>query len=163
VLTDDEADEASDTPADGVVAGQTRVGADPEKRPTAAPAGEQAAETAVDSEAAGASDEESASAEETADDEAAEDGATEEDVPDRTTDLSIMTNEERVQYLLAEHDGRMLQSDIVEAADWSKATVSRVLSRMEEEGTVSRVDIGKGNLVSRPEDEPASADSPFSE
>jgi len=78
-------------------------------------------------------------------------------------DLEVMTNEERVSYLLDEHDGRMLQSDIVDAADWSKATVSRVLSGMEEDGTVRRVDIGKGNLVTWPEDEPDSAESPFSE
>jgi uncharacterized membrane protein len=57
----------------------------------------------------------------------------------------------------------MLQSDMVEAADWSKATVSRVLTEMEEEGEVTRVDIGRGNLVARPGDEPANAGSPFSE
>lgn len=77
------------------------------------------------------------------------------------TDTRIMTNEERVAHLLDEHDGRMLQSEMVEAADWSKATVSRVLSRMEDDGAVTRVDIGKGNLVTRPEDEPPSVESPF--
>jgi len=76
-------------------------------------------------------------------------------------DTRIMTNEERVARLLEEHDGRMLQSEMVDAADWSKATVSRVLSRMEQEGAVTRVDIGRGNLVTRPEDEPPSAESPF--
>jgi len=78
-------------------------------------------------------------------------------------DANVLTNGERVQRLLDEHDGRMLQSDMVEEADWSKATVSRVLSRMEEDGAVTRVDIGKGNLVARPDDEPTSASSPFSE
>ena len=77
-------------------------------------------------------------------------------------DMSVMTNEERVAYLLAENDGRMLQSEMVEAGDWSKATVSRVLSRMEEADAVTRVDVGKGNLVTRPEDEPPNAESPFS-
>lgn len=82
--------------------------------------------------------------------------------PTTEEDVSIMTNEERVVHLLDRNDGRMLQSDMVEAADWSKATVSRVLSRMEEDDAVSRVDIGKGNLVTRPGDEPRNAESPFS-
>ena len=78
-------------------------------------------------------------------------------------DDAVLTNEERVARLLDENGGRMLQSDMVEAADWSKATVSRVLTRMEEADEVTRVDIGRGNLVARPGDEPASAGSPFSE
>jgi len=78
-------------------------------------------------------------------------------------DDAVLTNEERVIRLLDENGGRMLQSDMVEAGDWSKATVSRVLSRMEEAGEVTRVDLGRGNLVARPGDEPANAGSPFSE
>lgn len=78
-------------------------------------------------------------------------------------DDAVLTNEERVARLLEENGGRMLQSDMVEAADWSKATVSRVLTTMEEAGEVTRVDIGRGNLVARPGDEPDSAGSPFSE
>ncbi|MEF8852797.1 MAG: hypothetical protein V5A28_10310 [Haloarculaceae archaeon] len=74
-----------------------------------------------------------------------------------------ITNEERVARLLDLNGGRVLRSDMVEAADWSKATVSRVLTRMEEAGEVSRVDIGRGNLVARPGDEPANAGPPFSE
>jgi hypothetical protein len=84
---------------------------------------------------------------------------TDETVP--AADTQVMTNEERVVHLLDEHDGRMLQSEMVEAGDWSKATVSRVLSRMEEDGAVTRVDIGRGNLVTRPEDEPPNVESPF--
>jgi hypothetical protein len=34
---------------------------------------------------------------------------------------------------------------------------------MEEAGEITRVDIGRGNLVARPGDEPESAGSPFSE
>ncbi|MEF8885601.1 MAG: hypothetical protein V5A44_10835, partial [Haloarculaceae archaeon] len=68
-----------------------------------------------------------------------------------------------VARLLDLNGGRVLRSDMVEAADWSKATVSRVLTRMEEAGEVSRVDIGRGNLVARPGDEPANAGPPFSE
>jgi len=90
------------------------------------------------------------------------DDGTSSEPSEPSPDMSVMTNEERVAYLLAENDGRMLQSEMVEAGDWSKATVSRVLSRMEEADAVTRVDVGKGNLVTRPEDEPPSAESPFS-
>lgn len=78
-------------------------------------------------------------------------------------DSAVLTNEERVQRLLDENGGRMLQSDMVEAADWSKATVSRVLSEMEENGAVTRIDVGKGNLVARPGDEPNNSNAPFSD
>lgn len=81
----------------------------------------------------------------------------------KSTDPSVMTNRERILQLLAENDGRMLQSDIVDRDDWSKATVSRVLSEMEADGAVTRIDIGKGNLVSRPGDEPETAKSSHSE
>jgi hypothetical protein len=90
------------------------------------------------------------------------DDGTSSEPSEPSPDMSVITNEERVAYLLAENDGRMLQSEMVEAGDWSKATVSRVLSRMEEADAVTRVDVGKGNLVTRPEDEPPSTESPFS-
>lgn len=89
--------------------------------------------------------------------------ATSGDTESGTADSSVLTNEEQIRQLLDENDGRMLQSDIVDAADWSKATVSRVLSEMESDGAVTRVDIGKGNLVARPGDEPENARSSFSE
>lgn len=81
--------------------------------------------------------------------------------PVTPADARIMTNEERVAHLLETHEGRMLQSEMVGAADLSKATVSRVLSGMEQAGAVTRVDIGRGNLVTRPEDEPPNVASPF--
>lgn len=96
---------------------------------------------------------------------------TEQHPPDTGTDTTgtdgvgsaVLTNEERVQRLLEANGGRMLQSDVVEAADWSKATVSRVLSEMEANGAVTRIDVGKGNLVARPGDEPDNSDAPFSD
>lgn len=69
-------------------------------------------------------------------------------------DPAIMTNEERVLHILRENDGRIMQSEIVNRVDWSKATVSRVLSDMETAGTVDRVDIGRGNLVIMADEEP---------
>ena len=63
----------------------------------------------------------------------------------------IPTNQNRVLELLNEQGGRMLQSDIVDATDWSKSKVSRVLSDMDEEGEITKIDVGKGNLIALPE------------
>lgn len=79
------------------------------------------------------------------------------------TDKAVLTNEERVIHLLERNGGRMLQSEMVEAADWPKATVSRVLSDMEDAGAVTRIDVGYGNLTELPEDVPQGAKSPLSD
>ena len=71
----------------------------------------------------------------------------------------IPTNRNRVLELLVENGGRMLQSDIVEATDWSKSKVSRVLSDMDEEGDIAKIDVGKGNLIALPEVAPPNAGS----
>jgi len=71
----------------------------------------------------------------------------------------IPTNQNRVLELLRDNGGRMLQSDIVEATDWSKSKVSRVLSDMDEEGEVAKIDVGKGNLIALPEVAPPNARS----
>lgn len=46
--------------------------------------------------------------------------------------------EERVLVLLDDRDGRMWQGDVVDETDFSKATVSRLLTAMETDGTISR-------------------------
>lgn len=78
-------------------------------------------------------------------------------------EAAVLTNEERVHRLLSEQDGRMLQNDMVQGGDWSKATVSRVLSKMESSGAVTRVDVGKGNLVTLPAEAPENASPEFPE
>jgi len=85
-----------------------------------------------------------------------------EPAPSAATDeTQVLTNEEQVRELLETNDGRMLQSEIVEEADWSKATVSRVLSDMEENGAVTRINLGHGNLVTLPGEEPENAGAEF--
>jgi hydroxymethylglutaryl-CoA lyase len=54
---------------------------------------------------------------------------------------------ERVARLLAEHDGRLKQSEIVEATDWSKAKVSRVLTQMTDRGYVEKRQDGRQNII----------------
>jgi len=65
--------------------------------------------------------------------------------------------------LLDDHGGRMRQADLVEETDWSKSKVSRVLSAMEDDDTIVKVDVGRGNVVMRPEDLPPGAESAFEE
>ena len=56
-------------------------------------------------------------------------------------------DEERVRRLLSSHDGRLKQSQIVEATDWSKSKVSRLLSSMEDDQELTRIRLGRENLV----------------
>lgn len=62
-----------------------------------------------------------------------------------------MTAEAYVYRLVSERDGRALQEHIVEATGWSKATVSRLLTGMEETGVVVRRRIGRRKVVFLPE------------
>lgn len=65
-----------------------------------------------------------------------------------------LTDEERVCRYLRPHGGRMRQSEIVECTEWSKSKVSRLLSRMEDEGLLVRTPIGREKLVSLPGHQP---------
>ncbi|WP_331235587.1 DUF7343 domain-containing protein [Natronorarus salvus] len=78
---------------------------------------------------------------------------TEEDTggerPAATTEIEEppLTKEERVCEILRENDGRLKQAQLVEYTDWSQATVSRLLSRLEEEGRVTKLRSGRENIV----------------
>jgi hypothetical protein len=74
-----------------------------------------------------------------------------------------MTNEDRIRQMLDANEGRVRQADIVEQTDWSKSKVSRLLSKMESDGEIRKISIGRENLIARPGDEPESARSPFEE
>ncbi|MFC5970904.1 helix-turn-helix domain-containing protein [Halomarina salina] len=74
-----------------------------------------------------------------------------------------MTNEDRIRQMLDANEGRLRQADIVEQTDWSKSKVSRLLSKMESDGEIRKISIGRENLIARPGDEPESARSPFEE
>lgn len=79
----------------------------------------------------------------------------------RSTDaVSVVTNADRIERLLDEHGGRMRQADIVDALDWSKSKVSRVLSSMVEEGRVRKIRLGRENLIVLPGCEPEGVASP---
>ncbi len=75
----------------------------------------------------------------------------------------LLSDEDRVQKLLEENGGRMKQVDIVDATEWSKSKVSMLLSEMEEEGEISKLRVGRENIISLSGHEPDAAGSPFDE
>ncbi|AGB16325.1 IclR-like transcriptional regulator [Halovivax ruber XH-70] len=76
------------------------------------------------------------------------------------SDAELMTDEDRVVSLLSENGGRMKQVQIVERTDWSKSKVSMLLSEMESEGTISKLRVGRENIISLDGFEPEAARSP---
>ena len=77
----------------------------------------------------------------------------------RAVETAVLTNEERVLRLLESNGGRMRQSNIVEATEWSKSKVSMLLSEMESEGMISKLRVGRENIISKPGFEPEAARS----
>ena len=64
------------------------------------------------------------------------------------------SDEDRIVRLLRDHGGRMKQTRIVEQTDWSKSKVSMLLSDMEEQGLISKLPVGRENLITLPGEEP---------
>jgi uncharacterized membrane protein len=83
--------------------------------------------------------------------------STEPAVPDE----ELLTDEDRVIQMLEESGGRMKQANIVDETGWSKSKVSMLLSDMEEEGDISKLRVGRENIVSLKGHEPDAAGSPF--
>jgi uncharacterized membrane protein len=79
----------------------------------------------------------------------------------QTTVSQEPSDEERILELLEANDGQMKQTKIVENTDWSKSKVSMVLSEMESEGEISKLRVGRENLISLAGEEPEAAGSPF--
>jgi hypothetical protein len=97
--------------------------------------------------------------------EAATGGATaageESDPGPAVTDAELLSDEERVMRLLDENGGRMKQVNIVDETDWSKSKVSMLLSEMEDAGRISKLRVGRENIISKKGMEPEAARSPF--
>jgi hypothetical protein len=74
------------------------------------------------------------------------DGTDEPDV-----DTELLSDEERVEYLLERNGGRMKQANIVKETGWSNAKVSQLLSGMDEADRVDKLRIGRENLISLPD------------
>lgn len=74
---------------------------------------------------------------------------------DEERPAELLSDEERVMRLLDENDGRMKQGSIVKETNWSHAKVSQLLSKMNDEGTVDKLRIGRENLISLPDEDVA--------
>lgn len=85
------------------------------------------------------------------------------DETDTLADEELLTDEDRVVTLIRENGGRMKQVNIVEETSWSKSKVSMLLSDMEEEGTISKLRVGRENIISLEGFEPEATKSPFDE
>ncbi|WP_327051872.1 helix-turn-helix transcriptional regulator [Halomicrococcus gelatinilyticus] len=91
-----------------------------------------------------------------------------EDVADNDTepavsDEELLTDEARVKKLLHENGGRMKQVNIVDETGWSKSKVSMLLSEMEDQGDISKLRVGRENIISLDGHEPDAAGSPLDE
>ena len=64
-------------------------------------------------------------------------------------------DETRVLAMLDRHDGRMRQSEIVSKTGWSKSKVSTVLSGMSDRGLVTKLPVGRQNVIFRKGEEPS--------
>jgi uncharacterized membrane protein len=76
-------------------------------------------------------------------------------------DEELLADDDRVVRMLKDHGGRMKQVKIVEETGWSKSKVSMLLSDMEDEGTISKLRVGRENVISLAGHEPEAAGSPF--
>ena len=71
------------------------------------------------------------------------------EVPPQSADDSpdITTDADRVLELLQANGGRLPQTKIIEETEWSKSKVSRLLSEMENNEQISKINIGRKNIV----------------
>ena len=87
------------------------------------------------------------------------DSASENQTP--IPDEELLSDSDRVVKLLEDNGGRMKQVNIVDETDWSKSKVSMLLSDMEEDGEISKLRVGRENIISLAGHEPDAAGSPF--
>lgn len=69
----------------------------------------------------------------------------------------FVSDREKVCKLVKRNGGRMKQSDIVDSVEWSKAKVSRLLADLEEENEVTKLRLGRENLICLDGYEPAAS------
>jgi uncharacterized membrane protein len=76
-----------------------------------------------------------------------------EDETEDEPDFELLSDEERVEYLLEQNGGRMKQANIVKETGWSNAKVSQLLSSMDDEDRIDKLRIGRENLISLPDED----------
>ena len=70
---------------------------------------------------------------------------------DEPADPTLLADDERVERLLDRNDGRMRQADIVDETGWADAKVSQLLSTMVDDDQISKLRIGRENLITLPD------------
>ncbi|ADD04052.1 HTH domain protein [Natrialba magadii ATCC 43099] len=83
--------------------------------------------------------------------------------PEPLSEGDLLTDEDRVVKLIRENGGRMKQVNIVDETGWSKSKVSMLLSEMEDDGMISKLRVGRENIISLEGFEPEATKSPFDE
>ena len=77
------------------------------------------------------------------------------------TEEELLTDEERIKRFLQLSGGRARQAEMTDEFSWSASTVSRKLSKMEAADEISRVKIGRENVVFLESSEPEALQSPI--
>jgi hypothetical protein len=77
------------------------------------------------------------------------------------TDAELLSDTDRVLGMLETNEGRMKQVNIVDRTGWSKAKVSMQLSEMEEAGLITKLRVGRENIIFKRGMEPEATGSPF--
>lgn len=60
--------------------------------------------------------------------------------------------------LLRENGGRLKQQDFCEHTSWSESTTSRLLKELEEEGIITRIQLGREKIIQLADEMPANDD-----
>lgn len=81
-------------------------------------------------------------------------GATRSGTPDSSAADHVVatgrTRKETLLELVEAHEGRVVQANLVDITGWSKATVSRHLSELENDGAIDRIPMGRCKVVLLP-------------
>ena len=66
----------------------------------------------------------------------------------------MLPDESRVLRLLHSNDGHMWQGDIANELEWSPSKTSRLLSSLEDDGSIARRQVGREKIVYLPQTVP---------
>jgi len=114
-----------------------------------------------DSSSAAAESTESASTGRETTEETTEASTTDEATGESSSEPVQRTDQELIVHILESNEGRMKQAKIVDETGWSKSKVSMLLSEMEDDGDISKLRVGRENIISLSGSEPEAAGSPF--
>ncbi|MDY6768553.1 MAG: hypothetical protein SVW02_00385, partial [Candidatus Nanohaloarchaea archaeon] len=67
--------------------------------------------------------------------------------------VTVQSDEEKLLEVLDSKGGKTTQPTLREETDWSASKVSRVTDRLEDEGELEKLRMGRENIVRRPPEE----------